>query len=101
MYQLVLQFPVSRVDYNELIAIEEALSEVIEPPAEVDGHDFGSGEGNVFILTDDPAATFEVLLAVLKRLSRDRDVTVAYREMDGEQYTVIWPEGFAGEFSVA
>ena len=34
-------------------------------------------------------------------LSRDRDATVAYRALDGEGFTVIWPKSFKGEFSVA
>ena len=76
-YQLVLQFPADAVDYDDLIAIEEELLEAVEPPAEVDGHDFGSGEGNVFILTDEPAATLEVVLPVLEALSRHRDATIA------------------------
>ncbi len=67
----------------------------------VDGHDLGSREGNIFILTDNPRATFESALPVLKHLSRDRDATVAYRFVQGEEYTVIWPKGFKGEFSVA
>jgi len=100
-YQLVLQFPADAVDYDDLISIEDELLEVIRPPAAVDGHDFGSGEGNIFILTDNPGATFDNVLPVLKNLSRDRDATVAYRSIQGEEYTVIWPKGFKGEFSVA
>jgi hypothetical protein len=101
MYQLVLQFPAHAVNYDELIAIEDELLEVVRPPAEVDGHDFGSEEGNIFILTDSPETTFETVLPVLRDLSRDRDATVAYRPVHGEQYTVLWPTGFKGEFSIA
>jgi hypothetical protein len=101
VYQLVLQFPAFAVDFDDLIAIEDELLAVVPPPATVDGHDFGSGEGNIFILTDSPDATFEVVLPVLKDLSHDRDATVAYRTLEGEEYTVIWPKGFKGEFSVA
>jgi hypothetical protein len=101
MYQLVLQFPADAVDYDELIAIEDELLEVVGPPAEVDGHDFGSGGSNIFILTDSPETTFEKVLPVLRDLSRDRDATVAYRAVQGEQYTVLWPKGFKGQFSIA
>ena len=101
MYQLVLQFSALAVDFDDLIAIENELLAVVEPPATVDGHDFGSGEGNIFILTDAPAATFEILLPVLKGLARDREATVAYRTLGGKEFTVIWPKGFKGEFSVA
>jgi hypothetical protein len=101
MYQLVLQFLAVSVDLDDLVAIEEELVAVVEPPATVDGHDFGSGEANIFILTDAPAATFDIVLPVLKGLARDRDATVAYRTLNGEEFTVIWPKGFKGEFSVA
>jgi hypothetical protein len=100
-YQLVLRFRSDVVDYDELISIEDELSEVVSAPAVVDGHDLGSGEGNIFILTDNPGATFESVLPVLKDLSRDRDVTVAHRLLVGEEFTVIWPNGFKGEFDVA
>jgi hypothetical protein len=101
MYQLVLQFPTVAVDYDELIAIEQELLAAVKAPAVVDGHDFGSGEGNIFILTDTPAATLESVLPVLKNRSCDREATVAYRTLDGDVFTVIWPKGFKGEFSVA
>ena len=100
-YQLVLQFRTDAVDYDEIISIEDDLLEVVRAPALVDGHDLGSGEGNIFILTDNPGATFESVLPVLKDLSRDRDATVAYRLLVGEEFTVIWPNAFRGKFSVA
>jgi len=101
MYQLVLQFPAFAVDFDDLIAIEDELLEALEPSAKVDGHDFGSGEGNIFIHTDNPTATLEAVLPVLKELSCAGDATVAYRTVEGNEYTVIWPKGFKGEFSVA
>lgn len=101
MYQLVLQFPASVVDFDELIAVEDELFATLESPAEVDGHDFGSGEGNIFIYTDNPTATLEAVLPVLKNLSCDRHATVAYRTVEGREYTVIWPKSFKGEFSIA
>jgi hypothetical protein len=101
MYQLVLQFPAVAVDFDELIAIEEALLAVVAPPATVDGHDFGSGEGNIFILTGTPVATLDIVLPVLERLSVDGDTTVAYRVLESSDFTVIWPKCSKGEFSVA
>jgi hypothetical protein len=101
MYQLVLQFPAFAVDFDELIAIEDELRAAVAPPATVDGHDFGSGEGNIFILTGAPVATFEIVLPVLEGLSFDGDATVAYRSLESSEFTVIWPKGVKGEFSVA
>src|SRR5688572_11393860 len=101
MYQLVLQFPAAVVDFDGLIAIEDELIRVIGGSANVDGHDFGSGEGNIFILTNDVSETWEVVLPALEDLSVESDATVAYRTVDGEQYTVLWPRGFTGQFSIA
>ena len=84
-------------DLDDLIEIEDELMESVGPPATVDGHDFGSGEGNIFILTDDPAVTFEIVLPVLKRLSRHRDAIVAYRTVGRDEFTVIWPKDFTGD----
>jgi transposase len=99
--ELVLQFPSSVVDFDDLIAVEDELIATLESPAEVDGHDFGSGEGNIFIHTDNPTTTLEAILPVLKELSRDREATIAYRKVEGDEYTAIWPMGLERGFSVA
>ena len=61
-YQLVLQLPTSAIDLDDVIALEDALSEALDASATVDGHDFGSGEGNIFIFTEDPADTLRQML---------------------------------------
>jgi hypothetical protein len=101
MYQLVLQFPTAAVDFDGLIAIEDELIRVVGDSANVDGHDFGSGEGNIFILTEDVGGTWKVVLPALENLSIEGDATVAYRTVDGQRYTVLWPHDFSGEFSLA
>ena len=54
-YQLVLQFYASSIeDFDQLIEIEEMLESTLGNLHEVDGHDFGSGEMNIFIHTNDP-----------------------------------------------
>ena len=59
-YQLVLQFcGDSLQDLDELIALEDELIEQLGDSADVDGHDVGSGETNIFIFTSDPKQTFE------------------------------------------
>jgi hypothetical protein len=101
MYQLVLQFPSQVVDYDDLIAIEDELSDVLGSCAKVDGHDFGQNEGNIFIFTDKPERILEAVLPLLRRRSCDGDATVAYRTVGGEEYTVILPRGYKGRFSIA
>jgi hypothetical protein len=101
-YQLVLQFRGdSLADYNQMVALENRLIDDLGRSAKVDGHDCGSGEANIFIFTSDPAATFWRVRQTLKREGRLEAVTAAYREAEGEHYTVLWPEGAAQEFRVA
>ncbi len=101
-YQLVLQFRGdSLADYDQMIALEDRLIEDLGRLAKVDGHDCGSGETKIFIFTTDPAATFWRVRQTLKQEGRLDTVTAAYREVEGERYTVLWPEGSAQEFRVA
>lgn len=101
-YQLTLQFAGDSLgDYDAMVALEDELTEQLGDSADVDGHDCGSGETNIFIFTPDPAATFQRMRPVLERARQLQAVTAAYREVDGERYTVIWPEDSQREFTVA
>jgi len=100
-YQLVLQFSGDSLgDYDATVALENELIAELGDSADVDGHDAGSGEVNIFIITADPVRTFRQSRVVLERNRRLGAVTAAYRLVDGEEYTVIWPEGSAKEFRV-
>ena len=100
-YQLVLQFRGDSLeDFDAIVAMEEELTAELGDLADVDGHDVGSGETNIFIFTSDPTGTFDRAKPVLARTQRLQAVTAAYRRVDGEQFTVIWPEGWSKEFRV-
>ena len=60
-YMLVLQWPSSSTakELDLLISREDQIREDIGDHGNVDGHDIGSGEMNIFIFTEDPKATFE------------------------------------------
>lgn len=91
-YQLVLQFPEELFgDLDWIADIEDRLDESLKE-AEVDGHDFGSGEINIFIHTNNPVSTFEVVRTILKYSNLFEYVKVAYREISGDQYTCLWPQ---------
>jgi hypothetical protein len=63
-YQLTLQFRGDSLDdYDAMIALEAELTAELGDSADVDGHDCGSGETNIFIFTRDPSATFQHLIA--------------------------------------
>ena len=91
-YQIVLQWPAASVDdYDSMIAIENSLIEELPSDGEVDGHDVGSGQVNIFIRTDGPAKTFEDIRDILRMSDAWADVRVAYRNLEGSEYVVLWP----------
>lgn len=101
-YQLVLQFRGdSLADYDAMVALENDLIAELGDSADVDGHDVGSGETNIFIITSDPVRAFQASKVVLERNRCLGAVTVAYRPVDGDDYTPVWPEGPAKDFGVA
>ena len=100
-YQLVLQFPANSIaDYDEMIALEDELIERVGATAKVDGHDCGSGEMNIFICADEPNKILEMIQPVVAKRKMFRDLIAAYREVAGEDYTVIWPTGFTKQFRI-
>ena len=64
-------------DLDATVALEDALIEKLGAFADVDGHDVGSGETNIFIYTSDPAATFRQTKPVLERRQQLQSVTAA------------------------
>ena len=100
-YKLVLQFEaVSMEEFDRLVGIEDRLSEELSDLGTVDGHDFGSGQFNIFILTDAPAASFRKAREIVATQSIPNVLRSAYRELDGEDYVILWPSSLA-EFSVS
>jgi len=99
-YQLVLQFAAgSKGDCERLAGLEQHLSDKLGDPAEVDGHDFGSGVFNIFVLTDTPAASFRQAHEIAIAQGISHVMRAAYREVHGENYVILWPASLK-EFSV-
>ena len=99
-YQLVLQFAADSLeDYDRLVALEDSLIEELGDVANVDGHDFGLGEFNIFILTDDPTAVFGKAHSIVINQRLPNVLRSAYREMDGEDYVILWPSALT-DFNV-
>lgn len=91
-FQLVLQFAAAEKSvFDELVALEEVLVEELPPTCEVDGHDFGSGEFNIFILTDKPKETFDAALTVVNKSAFWDELKAAYREQGKDDYVILWP----------
>ncbi|MGB6686365.1 MAG: ABC transporter [Terracidiphilus sp.] len=101
LYQLVIQFhPAGALDLEKLVAIEDALTHKLGDSASVDGHDTGSGEFNIFILTADPNGSFQRAQRLLEEDRLLGKMNVAYRDIDGEDYVILWPPNLT-EFKIA
>jgi hypothetical protein len=69
------------------------------PAFVLDGHDVGSGEMNIFIHTDDPSLAFERIKLSHRRQGFMTRLRVAFREIDSDEYTILYPQGLS-EFTV-
>src|SRR5688572_19634226 len=100
-YQLVLQLPASSIkDYDAMIELEETILRRLGNIGTVDGHDAGSGEMNIFILTDQPKLAFEHVKQVLGTKDFMPELKAAYREIGGDEFTILHPTGLS-HFAIA
>ena len=91
-YVFVIQWPGSSTeDYDSMVEIENLLISGLSDGNNVDGHDVGSGEVNIFIETDDPLGLYKEILSVLGAHDARPDIRMAYRNAEGGTYTVLWP----------
>jgi hypothetical protein len=103
-YQLVLQFEGDDEDTLEkVIALEDDLIESLGDAAEVDGHEVGDGTCHLSIMTGNPKKLWERLEPIVESAAgEDLEIAaVAYRPADAEEFTVLWPEDYEGDFVVA
>lgn len=100
-YQLILQWPASSIDdYDSMIEVEDLLIEQLSDDGQVDGHDAGSGEVNIFILTNFPERVFKEAQAIFATHDVATQARAAFREIGKDDYTVLWPKG-SKEFAIA
>jgi len=100
-YQIVIQWPAfSIADYDRMIEVESALIDGLSEGSEVDGHDAGSGEMNIFVHTNNVQDAFVEIKGLLAARAALNSARVAYREMGKNEYTVLWPEHLE-RFSIA
>lgn len=97
MQQLVIQFPLPETypgsaDFEKLVALEDALERDANDAYEVDGHDAGAGEMNIFILTDDAISTFRL---IQDKLAGEIGWRAGFRDLDSDEYTPLAPPGLA------
>ncbi|NOT69825.1 MAG: hypothetical protein HOP09_00690 [Hyphomicrobium sp.] len=105
-HQLVLQFQGDDADtLDKVIALEDQLIESLNgsTAAEVDGHEPGDGVINLMLLAKNAAKLWEKIEPLVEdAASEDLEINaVAFRPLDGEEFTVLWPSDFEGEFEVS
>lgn len=105
-HQLVLQFQGDdAATIDKVIALEDQLIDALDGMAatEVDGHEPGDGVINLFVIAKNPAKVWEKIEPLVEdAASEDLEINaVAYRPIDGEDFTVLWPTDYEGEFEIA
>ena len=105
-HQLVLQFQGDDpATLEKVIALEDQLIAALggSTSVEVDGHEPGDGVIHLFLLAKNPARVWEKIEPLVEdAASEDLEINaVAYRDLDGEDFTVLWPIDFEGEFELA
>jgi hypothetical protein len=92
-YQLVMQLPASSIkDYDEMVELEETIIRGLGNLGKVDGHDAGSGEMNIFILTDHPERAFGRIRQLLGTRDFMPDLKVAFRLIGKDEFTILHPQ---------
>ena len=90
-YILVLQFRgKSLEDFDALVELEDSVNQKLDGLVEEDGHDFGSGEGNIFFGTGEPQRAFKAIKAIVG-IECLAEMRAAYREKESERYEILWP----------
>ncbi len=99
--RLVLQFRGRAVeDADEVAEVEDALVEMLVDGEALDGHDVAASARNVYVLTDDPAATFRRFEPFLARSGLADGLVAAFRASAGDAYTILWPTANGAPFSL-
>lgn len=98
-YELVIQFPGEQIeDFDSMLKLEMDLGLKLGREHLVDRHEFGSEGMNIFIHTEKPEAAFGKAKGLLRKFDSS-DYIVAYKDISGEVYTVIFPADYSGVFS--
>lgn len=93
-YQLVLQLPGGSIqDYDAIIELENCIITGLENLGDVDGHDMGRGETNIFIDTDHPKLAFERIKSLIGTKDFMLELKVAFRDVGKNNFTILYPPG--------
>lgn len=80
-------------EYAELVGIEEHVSAALGDVGKVDGHEVGSGEMNIIIMTKKPIEAFDLLRGLSEISDAKPQLRGAYRQIGTGDFEVLQPEG--------
>lgn len=83
-----------------MVELEETIMVGLGSLGNVDGHDAGSGEMNIFILTNHPKPAFERIMELLGTRAFTLDLKVAFRVLGKEKFTILFPADLT-QFAIA
>ncbi len=100
-YVLILQFPEKIIDFEKRVNLEEWVNTCLrqgKAKADLDGYDWGSGEVNFFVFTDDPNQSFRSIMDLPEeKLDKKlrKVLKAAYRENreTADTHVILWPKG--------
>ncbi len=91
-YQLVIQKSSKSIDdFDNIVSFEDELIELLNGEADVDGHDFGSGQANIFIITTIPEANYAKIRDKFGDRLQKEQMKIAYRELGKDNFIVLYP----------
>jgi hypothetical protein len=104
-HELVLQFQGDEEETLEkVIELEDRLIELLgnSTAVEVDGHEPGDGVVHLILRAKNAAKVWERIEPLVEEAaSDDLEINaVAYRDIDAEDFTVLWPADYEGEFEM-
>lgn len=103
--QIVVQYKTKdewgdTADLDKRYQVEGILNECLgwTGNGHCDGGDIGSGEINVYSFVVDPKLAKDAIVKALKKNKLLKGAVIAIQNED--EYEVLWPEDFEGEFSI-
>ena len=91
-HELILQFPANSIKhYDDLIKLEDSIIAGLGTVGEVDGHDVGLREMNIFVHTDHPSLAFQKIKMLLGTQDFMPELKVAYRDVGKDKFTILYP----------
>lgn len=101
-YQLVLRFRKAAFDTPAAVhALERELTEALGGKAQLDGHDTGQRDIDLFMVSEEPDSAFRRCKPALEKLSLLDKVVVAHRLEGGARFKVLWPLKYGRKFTLS